>query len=149
MKKEILKSIKFIAIVAVLAVGISYLGFESSEKSSAAVYTGPCSSPTTPGQTICEPLTESPISDVKNGGLSVGAFVAQGDSVIVGPVYIDDNLTVSSGTDLTTGKVKIESLAGTGVRPICASCSGKLFVCGTPPAAETCSVTGGTTGGSN
>ena len=152
MKKEILKSIKFIAIVAVLAIGISYLGFQKTEKASAKLLPPlGCASQGPVGTNICMPLDEGLTNQVKTGGLSVGGFIAQGDSQIVaGPMYVgkagtSPTLTVS-GNDMTSGNVKIESLGGiTGVTypaPVCSSSVGQLYVCGTtPPAPPTPVVT--------
>jgi len=113
----------------IIGVGVSYFSFKNAEKSSAAVA---CYSQGTSGQTICKPLDEGPTNQVKNGGLSVGAFIARDDSSITGNTYINDNLNVSGG-DLTNGIVKIESLSGNGVRNVCATSTGMLFVCGTTP----------------
>ena len=139
MKKEILKTIKFIALVAVLAIGISYLSFKNPEKSSA---TG-CISQGSAGSNICALLDEGAELQVKAGGLTVGAFIARGDSLLSQggggspalPTYISGNLNVS-GTDLTSqyGTVKVGSLDGADTRKVCAGYNGQLFICGeTPP----------------
>ena len=127
MKQEILKSVKIIVIALIIGVGVSYFSFKNAEKSSA---TGSCVSQGTSSETICKPINEGPTAQVKNGELSVGAFIARGNSKIASDTYIDGNLTVSGG-DYTTGKVKIESLNGTGVRNVCACSNGRLIVCGT------------------
>ena len=161
-KKGIFNSIKFIVMVAVFAIGISYLGFQSPEKILAKNIIGGITPPPvsgcvtqgSSGSDICTPLDEGPTNEVKTGGLSVGGFIAQGDSqVVAGPMSLgktgsSSTLTVS-GNDMTSGNVKIESLGGvsgiTYPAPVCASSVGQLYLCGTtPPAPPTPVVTNNT-----
>ena len=143
MKKETLNSIKFIAMVAVLAIGISYLGFRSPEKTLAKTIGGivmptSCVIQGAFGSNICMPLDEGLTNQVKTGGLSVGGFIAQGDSAIVdGPMYTGESGSLSKltvlGNDMTSGNVKIEALSGTGTRPVCTNSVGQIYICGTTP----------------
>jgi len=119
--KQILKSIKIMLVVATL-VGIGGLIFATSSS---------CVSQGQNGSTICKPLTDGTANEVKNGGLSVGSFIARSGSSITGPTYVSGNLTVL-GNDFSAGKTKIESLAGTGTRKVCVDSNGKLNICGTP-----------------
>jgi len=129
-KKEILKSVKFALIIIIfMSVGGAILA--------ACVSQGPS------GSTICAPINDSTSSDVKAGGLSVGAFSANGASHITGNTSIGDSLTVT-GVDSTLGRVRVESLLGIGVRNICTCGNGKLYVCGVTTACSNVSYDTGT-----
>ena len=138
--------------VVILTIGVSYLGFRNPEKTLAKATIGGITPPPvfgcvtqgSSGSNICTPLDEGSANQVKTGGLSVGGFIAQGDSqVVAGPVYIGKTgslptLTIS-GNDMTSGNVKIESLGGvsgiTYPAPVCSSSVGQLYLCGTTPPA--------------
>jgi hypothetical protein len=95
-KKNILQPIKILILGLVLSLGVSYVF--------AALQGAP------PTGNVAGPLNEGPSSQVKDGGLSVNAFEARGDSRFKHSVRVDD-------------------FAGTGDRPLCADGSGNVVLC--------------------
>lgn len=105
-------------------------------------YTAPTAAPT--GGNTDGPLTVGSVDEVKLGGLSVNAFHATGGALFVQDAYLQG--FVRGGTPTTTLPIAVTTdvavsgnvmtknavsttLAGTGIRPLCATAAGTYAPC--------------------
>ncbi|MFZ3015625.1 MAG: hypothetical protein WA101_01315 [Minisyncoccia bacterium] len=123
-KNDILKSIKVIVLGLVLSLGVSY-AFSAGTSGGGNIgqssnWIGPVGTP--PASNVAAPINVGTTGQAKGGTLTAGSLLD-----IRG--VLSSNLLAVFGNAVFAGNVKINSLAGTGNRPLCADSSGTIVLC--------------------
>jgi hypothetical protein len=143
-KNKILQSIKVIVLGLVVGFGINFAFAQI-----APTWTPPTGTPSV-SNNVWSPVNVGPSDQVKNGGLSVGSFLANLNSLFYGDVTIDSLKDPLATADRqvcvdSTGKIKVCDTTPPVVTPSCGTASGGLFT--TVPTTNLCG-TGSTLNGS-